>query len=279
MNNPFEPQKEPYSSGKPVHPLERPMPVPQQPSSPPSTAAPVRRVAIPQSQPILSYGILALNIVIFVLDQYVLNGLLTNLGVKDNAAILSGELWRFLTPVFLHANLIHIGVNSYSLYIIGPQVERSYGHARFAAIYLLSGIAGVIASFAFSPYESLGASGALFGLIGAMLPLLYRNRKVLQNTQRSIVAVVEVIVINLLIGLIPGIDDWAHGGGLISGLALSWFATPLYKVIQDFDGSIRIKDESASGMVWAAILVLGAAILGAAYLAILLRQGGVLPRV
>jgi rhomboid protease GluP len=181
--------------------------------------------------------------------------------------------------VFLHANLIHIAVNSYSLYIIGPQVERSYGHARFAAIYLLSGIAGVIASFAFSPYESLGASGALFGLIGAMLPLLYRNRKVLQNTQRSIVAVVEVIVINLLIGLIPGIDDWAHGGGLISGLALSWFATPLYKVIQDFDGSIRIKDESVSGMVWAAILVLGVAILGAAYLVILLKQGGVLPQV
>jgi rhomboid protease GluP len=276
MNNPFDPQQNPYPSGKPVHPLERPMPASQQPGTPPQSAVPERRVTMKQSPPILAYGVLALNIIIFVADQYVLGGRLTELGVKDNAAITAGELWRFITPMFLHANVLHIAINSYSLYIIGPQVERSYGHWRFAAIYLLSGIAGVIASFAFSPYQSLGASGALFGLIGALLPLLYRNRTVFRDTQRRIVAIVQVIVINLLIGLIPGIDDWAHGGGLAGGLALGWFATPLYKVLQDFDGSIDVKDESSGSLVWAAILVVAAAIGGAAYFAILLKRGGML---
>lgn len=231
---------------------------------------------IQQSQPILAYGVLALNVLIFVLDQYVLNLQLTELGVKDNAAIMAGELWRFVTPMFLHASLVHVAVNGYSLFIIGPQVERTYGHLRFAAIYLLSGIAGVIASFAFSPYQSLGASGAIFGLVGALLPLLYRNRRIFQNTQRQIMSLVRVIAINLLIGFLPLIDGWAHGGGLVAGLALGWFATPLLRVLQDFDGSVRIKDESSGAMVWAAIFIVAMVIGGLAYFAILLKRGGLL---
>jgi rhomboid protease GluP len=280
MNNPFDPSQKSYPSAGPVHPLER-QPVPplsRPPQAPPPQAAPVRQVYFPFSRPILAYGILALNIVIFGVDHYFLNGMLTHLGAKDNAPILAGQLWRFVTPMFLHVNEIHIAVNSYSLMIIGPQVERSFGHWRFAAIYLLSGIAGAIASFMFSPYPSVGASGALFGLIGALLPLLYRNRSVLADTRRRIVSIVQVIVINLAIGLLPGIDDWAHLGGLVGGLSLGWFAAPLYKVLQDVDGSIRVRDESSASLVWLAIIFLGTMMGGIIFLEILLRGGSFWPR-
>jgi rhomboid protease GluP len=275
MNNPFDGPQKPYQSGAPVHPLERP---PMPPQAPPPQAAPARRVYFPSSGPILAYGILALNIVVFVIDHYLLNGKLSELGAKDNASILAGQLWRFVTPMFLHVNEIHIAVNSYSLFIIGPQVERSFGHWRFAAIYLLSGIAGAIASFIFGIYPSVGASGALFGLIGALLPLLYRNRSVLADTRRRMVSIVQVIVINLAIGLLPGIDDWAHIGGLVGGLSLGWFATPLYKVLTDIDGSIRVKDESSASFVWLAVIFLGLILGGIVFLEIHLRGGSFWPQ-
>jgi membrane associated rhomboid family serine protease len=270
MNNPFDPSQKSYPSGKPVHPLERSVPAPQPPAG--RLAEPARRVEFPQSKPILTYALLGINLAVFLADT-ALNGQLTQLGAKDNAAIMAGEIWRFITPMFLHGGWLHIGVNSYSLYIIGPQVERYFGHRRFAAIYLLSGIAGVIASFTFSQFPSIGASGAIFGLIGALLPLLYRNRGVLADTRRRMISIVEVIVINLLIGLMPLIDDWAHVGGLIGGLALAWFATPLYKVFMDVDGSIRVKDQSSGSAAWLAMLLLGTIIGGGVYMEILFRKG------
>lgn len=279
MNNPFDPSRDPYPPDKPVHPLEKPMPQPQPMpavSQPAAGQPPMRRVMIQKNEPFFAYGLLGLNILIFVAD-YLLNYRLTDLGVKDNASIMAGQLWRFVTPIFLHGGLLHIAVNSYSLYVIGPQAERAFGRARFLAIYLLSGIMGVIASFFFISEPSLGASGALFGLIGAMVPLLYRNRHIYQNPQRSIMSLVQIVVLNLLIGLTPGIDNSAHIGGLIGGLALGWIAAPLYKVIQDFDGSIQIKDESSDSMTWALIVMAAVVIAGLAYLAMIVRQAYPLP--
>ena len=181
---------------------------------------------------------MGINILVFLADMglritgYGFQGVgpLTLIGAKDNQAIVRGEYWRLITPLFLHGGILHLGLNRYFLYIVGRLVERAFGTARFLAIYLLSGIAGVVASFAFSHFDSIGASGALFGLVGAWVPLLYRNRHVLANTRQQIRRIVQVIAINLLIGLAPGIDNWAHLGGLVSGLALGWFASPLYVV-------------------------------------------------
>lgn len=235
------------------------------------------RVEIPQRQPIFTYIILGLNIVIFLLDTFVLRGELTSLGAKDNSAILNGQYWRLVTPIFLHVDLLHIAFNNYFLYRIGPQLERFYGYRRFVLLYLLSGITGVLASFILSPYRSIGASGALFGLIGTMIPFLYRNRTILANTKRQISNIIQVIVVNLVIGLLPGIDNWGHVGGLIGGLILGWFITPHYAIHDQYTGYVKIEDQTSPLLTWG-VLVVYAAVLGIVTAAlIIIRRGSILP--
>jgi rhomboid protease GluP len=199
-------------------------------------------------------------------------GLLTLLGAKSNAGIIDGQYWRLITPLFLHGGLLHLGLNSYFLYMVGRTIERAYGTARFAAIYFLSGAAGVLMSFIFSRYNSIGASSALFGIIGAWIPLLYRNRKVLANTDRQIKRIVQVILINLLIGLSPGIDNWAHVGGLIGGLALGWFTTPRYVARMIMPGHVQVTDESRQGMGWLATILFAFGLAALTLLIVALRS-------
>jgi rhomboid protease GluP len=254
---------------RPLHPLEQPPPpAPAPPPHPPVR----RRIDLSKNPPVLTYTLIAINVIVFLLDM-ASGRQLTTLGAKDNTGILNGQYWRFFTPMFLHGGILHLGFNTYFLYIVGPQVERSYGTLRFAAIYFLSGFAGSIASFAFTAAPSIGASGALFGVIGALIPLLYQNRGVLGNTRRQITSIVEVIVINLLIGLSPGIDNWGHIGGLLGGLALSWLATPRYKIRSVDNERMRIEDVSSPAMAWTATVVVGGALVVLAMLLISLKGG------
>lgn len=267
----YQPDSSSESKPRPVHPLERqapPPPDPQQSIPPQQPVGP--RVEFPRSQPILTYTLLGINIVVFLIDM-VSGGRLTELGAKSNPDILAGQIWRFVTPMFLHGGLLHIGTNSYFLYLVGPRLEQMFGRARFAAIYLLAGIGGAVVSFALTPEPSIGASGALFGIIGAWIPLLYRNRKVLAHPERQIRRIVEVIGLNLLIGLLPGIDNWAHLGGLLAGLALGWVASPRYQLTFVDASSVKVEDSSEPGIVWFLIAVIGAAIAGIAALLIWLK--------
>ena len=117
------------------------------PGSPPQ-----RRLPIPTVRPRLTQALIVLNVLVFA-AQYASNAylggdLVAFLGAKNNAAIAAGEYWRLLTPIFIHANLLHLFINCYSLYIIGPQIESPFGYVRFLVIYLLTGMAGVVLSFA-----------------------------------------------------------------------------------------------------------------------------------
>lgn len=172
-------------------------------------------------------------------------------GAKVNSLINQGEYWRFVTPMFLHVGAIHLLVNMYSLYAIGPQVERLYGTSRFLLIYLLSGVAGVAASYAFpsnAGVPSAGASGALFGLLGALLVFGFRFRSELPGVFRRAFSprgLVPVLVLNLFITFaIPVIDKGAHLGGLAAGAALA-------AVIPYFRTS-----ERRAGLLWRALATL-----------------------
>lgn len=146
-------------------------------------------------------------------------------GAKSNAAIDSGEFWRFLTPVFIHIGILHLAFNSYALWIVGQQVERLYGSARFVTLYILMGMAGAGGSYLFNPDSlSAGASGAIFGLFGVLLMFGIRNRRrVPAFLRRAIGAgILPIILLNLAIGFaIPAIDNAAHVSGLLSGMALA----------------------------------------------------------
>ncbi len=181
----------------------------------------------PKQRPILTYILIAINILVWLLinavslfsaDSY--DSLLVTYGAKINALILQGEFWRFITPIFLHAGLLHLGANSYSLFYLGTQTELFFGPKRFTVIYLFSGLMGSIASFAFSASPSVGASGAIFGLMGAMLYIIYRRPALLQTSLG--INLVTIIGINLALGFTNvGIDNYAHIGGLIGGFLIT----------------------------------------------------------
>lgn len=140
-----------------------------------------------------------------------------NLELANNRElVLNGQVYRLITSAFAHANITHLIVNMYSLYIVGCQAESYFGKGRFLIIYLLSAIAGSLLSIVFNAGYSVGASGAIFGILGCLLYFGYHYRLYLSSVIRS--QIIPIIFLNLLIGfLIPGIDNACHIGGLVGG--------------------------------------------------------------
>lgn len=204
---------------------------------PPDTYQRPERVelAFPATRPTLTYGLLALNVLIFLLQMATQGTMGVDLpalyGMKINDLIVEGELWRLFTPMFLHGSITHLAFNMYALYIFGRGLERHFGHVRFLLLYLLSGFAGNVFSFAFSPAFSLGSSTSIFGLIGAEGVFFYKNRGLFAGQARAAITnIVMIAAINFIIGLSPGIDNWGHLGGLVGGVIFSWLAAPVLSV-------------------------------------------------
>lgn len=175
-------------------------------------------------KPIFTYTLLLMNIIIFLFLE--LNGGSTNIenliqfGAKYNIAILDGEWWRLFSSMFLHIGLLHLVMNMFALYYLGTAVERIFGSLRFIIIYLLAGLGGGLASFAFTINVSAGASGAIFGLFGALLFFGLNHKKIFfQTTGKNIIF---IIALNVVFGLaVPQIDNSAHLGGLVMGFIAS----------------------------------------------------------
>jgi rhomboid protease GluP len=203
-----------------------------QPAPPPQTV----RVEMPRSAPYVTYSIIGITVFFYVLQllsEYALgNDILVIYGARINEAILAGEWWRFLTPALLHGSLPHIAFNMYALLSFGVSLERHFGHGRFFLLYVLGAFAGNVASFLFSPGYSVGASTAIFGLLGAEAVFLIQNRKSFPGQFRSAIGnIIFIAAINLfVIGSLPGIDNWGHIGGLIGGLMFTSFAGPLWEI-------------------------------------------------
>ncbi len=173
-------------------------------------------------------------------------------GAKYNDAILEGQYWRFVTPIFLHATILHVGLNMLNLIVLGVFVERIFGHLRFLLIYLVTGVVSVIASFYFAPQEiSVGASGAIFGLVGAYSMFVLVHRRAFRHRGIPALAwLVLIIGLNLSIGLIiPNVDNYAHVGGFVSGCILGWFFTPYY-VLQSGEGKAILTDAHSLARRW-----------------------------
>ena len=158
------------------------------------------------------------------IDEHLLHhaSSLIDFGAKDRLLIESGESWRLVTAAFLHEGALHLLVNLYALWILGTFCEPIYGRARYLMIYLAAAIGGSLASTAFTAEPSVGASGALFGLLGAALVFGFRHRHDLPAAmgRRLRGSLVFWLLVNLALGwMFPFIDAWGHVGGLIGGRA------------------------------------------------------------
>jgi len=221
----------------------------QTPDQVPQTQPPrTLEVAVPNVKPYATYFILGVTTFVYLLQlagQYLLKtDVVALLGFKDDTLIRAGELWRLITPVFLHGSILHIAFNMYALYIYGRGLETRYGHGRFLLLYFLSGYAGNVMSFLLTVNPSLGASTAIFGLIAAEGVFTIQNRKLLGNrVNRSLMNLLYIAGVNLLIGFTtPRVDNWGHVGGLLGGLIFAWFGGPRWK-LEGFYPSVKLVDE------------------------------------
>lgn len=182
--------------------------------------------AIPKGSPV-TLILLTINVVLFVgqslpngfLTHNILTGnSLTNIGVLYGPAVQDGQTWRILSSGFLHGGIVHIGFNMYLLFMLGPQMEQGFGSLRFSLMYFGSLFGGALAVLLFDfAQPTLGASGAVLGLAGAMFVALWARGI---NPRQS--PVFGLVILNLALPLlVPGISFWGHFGGVAAGAALA----------------------------------------------------------
>lgn len=171
--------------------------------------------------PIVTYLLIALNVILYVVpvltNSY--DTIINNFCVYG-PLIKAGQYYRIITGAFLHGGILHLAFNCYALYVIGSQLESYLGKVRYLIVYLFSAVTASLFSMIFSSNPSIGASGAIFGLMGALVYFGYHYRVYLGNVLKS--QIIPLILFNLLIGaLSTGIDNFAHIGGLIGGLLIT----------------------------------------------------------
>jgi rhomboid protease GluP len=175
--------------------------------------------------------------------QLVYGDALTSLGANYGPAIRAGEYWRLVTSMFLHGGLLHLALNAWALYQIGALFEILVGSPKMLLVYFVTGIAGSLVSAWFSQVPSVGASGAIFGLLGAMIAFLLRRRGALTPQGKAILMqLVFWAVINVFFGFsTPGIDNSAHLGGCAAGLLLGFVLPERRRAlpVQDYGGGLQ----------------------------------------
>ena len=192
--------------------------------------------------PYITWLLIGANVIVYLLTELMGGStaadVLLRLGAMESWLIASGEYWRLFIAMFLHSGLIHLGFNVIGLLIFGQQLERLYGYGRFLAIYILAGLAGSVTSYAFNLSASpnaigVGASGAVFGILGALVAYFLSNRGLLgEMGRRTLIGLLALAAINLAFGFVmPNIDNFAHIGGFAGGFLLGMALSPRYRVI------------------------------------------------
>lgn len=173
-------------------------------------------------KPFITIGLIVINVLLYILT-FALgeNKVFASFAVNGTAIIKYHELYRLVTGAFLHANPLHLAFNMYGLFVIGSQMESFQGKLKFSLTYLYSAVTASLLSTVLFGGNSVGASGAIFGLLGSMLVFGYYYRVFLGGVMKS--QIIPIILFNLFIGFASGglIDNYAHIGGLIGGILVT----------------------------------------------------------
>lgn len=189
------------------------------------------------SRIVVTWALLAVNIAVWGAMEVVGGSsidpdVLQRFGAMYGPLVAAGEYWRLFTAMFLHAGITHLLFNCFGLFIFGRLVEGVYGYYRFGAIYVMAGLSGGVVSYMFNKTViAVGASGAIFGVLGALMAYFLVHRNALGDMgRRNLTGLAVVAALNLAIGLIiPNIDNWAHLGGLGGGFVVGLVLAPLYR--------------------------------------------------
>ncbi len=229
-------------------------------SLPPAQPVASTRRQLPTST--LAWAITAINVAVFIMVE--LSGGSTRratlilFGANYAPAIAMGEYWRLLTACFLHIGLPHLLFNTFALLSFGRLAEAVYGHSRFLAIYLVSGVVGSLLSYLFNRGLSAGASGAIFGVATALAIFHFRNHGAFKLLGGSgLGGIVFVLIANAAFGLSqPGIDNWGHAGGALGGAILAMWLTPRAVLMRDGEGEVvGVRWQPSPPTTWAIVPV------------------------
>ncbi len=183
----------------------------------------------------------ALNVQVSVIANDAPMNVMIAYGSQINGLVVLGGYWRLLTAMFLHFGVPHVVFNGWALLSLGQEVESLYGTRRFLVLYFLAGLFSGMVSYLLAPLNwllvpSAGASGAIFGIVGADVAFFLTNRRAMGRLgSRQLVNLGILIAINLAIGFSPGsgINNYAHLGGLVGGLVLGLALAPRFRVAWD----------------------------------------------
>jgi rhomboid protease GluP len=194
-------------------------------------------------EPVISYLLLATNLAV---HAFGISLALTHSDVASNdfflslandpAKVAAGETWRLLSSTFLHAGLLHLGLNCWALGVVAPEAEAVLGYTTFAYVYLASGLAGSVLNLYGSGTVAVGASGAICGCLGALLGYFLRNPS-LERSGKQVLFILAVAGANLILGTDPDamIDNLGHVGGLVAGTWLGYSMGPRFMVSREVD--------------------------------------------
>lgn len=237
-----------------------------------------RRVNLPAAEPgyFLSTWLVGACVLLFLLEVAAAAGalggenmlaalmnvpatLLYKMGARNGAAILDGQWYRLVVPIFLHGGFLHLLFNGMALLQIGPLAEQAFGRSRLFIIYIVAGIAGNILGILFIPESvGIGASGALFGLIGATALYGHNRHDSLGHYIRNIM--IRWALFSLMFGfIVRGVDNYAHIGGLIAGTATSYLLGDADSKPHGFES---VLNGVAVGLVLATLAAFGLAVVG-----------------
>lgn len=241
----------------------------------PSQARPVNPfVKNPHDKPYVVYGLIAIlaliHMYVMTLDVWELNEFYARYA-NASVRVAQGEYYRLFTSMFLHGGITHLGFNSMALYIFGGEIEKYFGPMRLLVIYILGGLMGSLASFLFTQGNSIGASGAVFAVFGALVAYYYRNFNLFRllfgdSINQRLRSLATVAAINLAIGFMVNvsnagvkIDNAAHIGGALGGLVIAWFITPYYRLQTEVNDlgfpQRRLEDTTPATWWWAVSLL------------------------
>ena len=195
----------------------------------------------PRKQVWVSYLLLFVNVLILIAMSFAGGSsnseVLIDFGAMYGPYLAAGQYWRLFTAMFIHVGIIHLLFNSFGLWIFGRMAEALFGSSKFVLIYVLAGLCGAVVSYIFNPIViAAGASGAIFGILGALAAFfstMYKD----PNARKNLYGLLGLVGLNLILGFLSSSRArWAHMGGFASGFILGYFITPVSGYVHPVSG-------------------------------------------